>query len=85
LGSNKTKGLIFPNFEGRFPSQSRKKDKKGRETLLGLDKAARFEGGFFLPSEVREGTIILDEQEQMGSRLWQGCHRRREISSGGQD
>jgi hypothetical protein len=67
LGSNAdkvVKGLVFQNFEGGYPGQSWQRDNKGHESILGLKERATFKGGFFLPSEVQAGTILLDDQEE---------------------
>jgi hypothetical protein len=37
---------------------------KGDESIHGLKERATFKGGFFLPSEVQAGTILLDDQEE---------------------
>lgn len=70
LGSNADKvvrGLVFQNFEGRYPGQSWQRDDRGHENIHDLKEraaAATFKGGFFLPSEVQAGTILLDDQEE---------------------
>jgi hypothetical protein len=67
MGSNAdkaVKGLVFQSFEGRYSGQSWQMADKGYEMIEGLKERATFKGGFFLPSEVQAGTIILDDQEE---------------------
>ena len=59
-----TKGLVFQNFAGQFSRTPWHNDDTGHQEQTGFAEAAMFKGGFFLPKEVQEGTIILDDQEE---------------------
>lgn len=59
-----TKGLVFQNFAGQFSRTPWYKDDTGYQELTELVEAAMFKCEFFLPKEVQDGTIILDDQEE---------------------
>ena len=75
LGSNgdeTVKGIVFQNFECGYSGQSWQTVDEGHEQILGFEPRVTFKGGFFLPSEVQAGTIILDDQEDEMRRVVSG-------------
>lgn len=67
LGSNAdetVKRLVFQNFMVSYPGQPSQIIDEGHEEITGFPPRATFKGGFFLPSKVQAGTIVLDDQEE---------------------
>jgi hypothetical protein len=73
LGSHanaRTTGLVLENFVGHFASTPWRKDDT---ELTGFPEVTMFKGGFFLPDEMRNGTIILDDEEETRRVLSDKC------------